>query len=333
MAVPKFVQRIARLPEVLTLLAGYPEGLPLHTVAEQLGVDVETLREDLVTYVGLDSWGWDFDLFKRPAIEFVQPESDDGGTESERSEATVVRLVSEGRQDLLGADYLSAGDLAVLYTAGMALLESDPADEDLACALELIAETMYGAPTTQPEVGPWNRLVAPLRQAEEQHRRVRIVYSRSWREGVSERVIEPLRLVQTRRGWEVDAGPVEYNGTLRTFLLSNIRSVEVLNETFEEPAGVARLLEKQRETKKVRVDLAQDARWAVSLYAERHHVVEEDPDRFDAELELLEPVTQRLALLMLASGSRSRVPAEYVGGASAVINDLIAHHDTRQEIT
>ena len=324
---PKFVQRVARLPEVLTLLAGYPDGLPLQTIAGQFGVDVETLREDLLTYLDLESWGWGFDLFQRPALEFVQPESDGGGTESERSEATVVRLVDEGRQGLLGAEYLSAGDLAVIYTAGLALLEADPSDEHLATALELIAETMYGAPSAQPEVGPWNRFVAQLRRAEEQHRRVRIVYSRSWREGVSERVIEPLRLVQTRRGWEVDAGPVEYNGTLRTFLLSNIRSVEVLDETFEEPVGAARLLAKQRETRKVRVDLAQDARWAVSLYAERHRVVEEDAERFDAELELLEPVTQRLALLMLASGPRSRVPAEYVGGASGVINDLIAHHE------
>jgi predicted DNA-binding transcriptional regulator YafY len=326
---PKFVERVARLPEVLTLLSGYPEGLPLHVVAAQLDVDVETLREDLVTYLDLDSWGWSFDLFQRPAIEFVQPESDEGGTETERSESTVVRLVDEGRQGLLGADYLSAGDLAVLYTAGMALLEADPDDEHLAGALVQIAETMYGAPTSQPAIGPWNRWVEALREAEEQHRRVRIVYSRSWREGVSERVIEPLRLMQTRRGWEVDAGPVEYNGTLRTFLLSNIRSVEVLDETFEEPSGVARLLDKQRETRKVRVDLAQDARWAVDMYAERHRLIDEDPDRFDAELELLEPVTQRVALLMLASGPRTKVPADLVGGASAVIESLIAHHTDR----
>ena len=124
MPTPKFVERVARLPRVLTLLAGFPEGLPLQVVAGQLGVDAETLREDLVTYTDLDSWGWSFNLFQRPAIEFVQPVSDEGGTESERSESTVLRLVDEGRQGLLGADYLSAGDLAVIYTAGLALLEN-----------------------------------------------------------------------------------------------------------------------------------------------------------------------------------------------------------------
>ncbi len=186
---------------------------------------------------------------------------------------------------------------------------------------------MYGAPTSQPQVGEWNRFVEPLREAEEQHRRVRITYSRSWREGVSDRVIEPLRLVQTRRGWEVDAGPVEYDGRLRTFLLSNIRAFEVLDETFEEPAGVESLLKRQRETAKVRIDLAQDARWAVDMYAERHEVLHEDAEEFSAEVELLEPVTDRVALLMLAGGPSSRVTPHLVGGASAVIGSLIAHHE------
>lgn len=323
---PPFVQRIARLPEIITLLSGYPGGLPLQQVADHLGVEPETLREDLLTYLDLESWGWGFDLFQRPAIEFVQPE-DDEGTLPERTATTIVRLVGQGRRGLLGAEYLSAGDLAVLYTAGLALLETDPDNNDLAEALAAIAETMYGAPASRPEVGEWNRYVEPLREAEEQHRRVRITYSRSWRQGVTERVIDPLRLVQTRRGWEVDAGPVEYDGRLRTFLLSNIRELEVLDETFEEPAGAESLLRKQRETSKVRIDLAQDARWAVDMYAERHEVLHEDAEEFSAELELLEPVTQRVALLMLASGPSTRVAPHLVGGASTVINNLIAHHE------
>jgi proteasome accessory factor C len=211
------------------------------------------------------------------------------------------------------------------------LLEADPGDTDLAEALAAIAETMYGAPATRPEVGEWNRYVEPLREAEEQHRKVRITYSRSWRQGVTERIIEPLRLVQTRRGWEVDAGPVEYDGRLRTFLLSNIRDLEVLDETFEKPAGAARMLERQRETVRVRIDLAQDARWAVDMYAERSKVLHEDADEFSAVLELLEPVTQRVALLMLASGPCTRVPPHLVGGASMVINNLIAHHSDAEQ--
>ena len=155
--------------------------------------------------------------------------------------------------------------------------------------------------------------------------------SRSWRAGVTDRVIEPLRLVQTRRGWEVDAGPVEYDGRLRTFLLSNIRDLEVLDETFEEPSAVESLLAKQRQTERVRIDLAQDARWAVDMYAERHRVVDEDAEVFTAEVELLPPVTARVALLMLASGPYSRVDPHLIGGASSVIESLLAHHQTEAD--
>ncbi len=67
---------------------------------------------------------------------------------------------------------------------------------------------------------------------------------------MTERVIEPLHLVQTQRGWEVDAGPVGPEGNLRTYILSNIRSAEVLDETFEPPAGLELQLERQRKTVK-----------------------------------------------------------------------------------
>ena len=78
-------------------------------------------------------------------------------------------------------EHLSAGDLATLYTAGMALLEVDPDDTDLAAALAVIAETMYGEPAATPYVGDWNRHVRDLQDAQEQRRKVRIVYSRAWR--------------------------------------------------------------------------------------------------------------------------------------------------------
>ena len=244
MAGPKFLQRLARLPEVLNVLSAYPEGLPLTELAAQFGVDVETMREDLVTYLDLESWGWSFDIFRRPALEFVQPEA---GYATDGSGGTVVRIVPDANPGL-GVEHLSAGDLATLYTAGAALLEVDPDDTDLAAALGVIAETMYGEPAATPYVGDWNRHLRDLQDAQERQRKVRIVYSRAWYPGVTDRVIEPLRLVQTRRGWEVDAGPVGPEGNLRTFLLSNIRSVEVLDEGFQPPSGLESLLAKQRAT-------------------------------------------------------------------------------------
>ena len=197
MAGPKFLQRLARLPEVINVLTAYPDGLSLRRLAAQFGVDEETMREDLVTYLDLESWGWSFDIFRRPALEFVQPEGDDDPTDG--TARTVVRIVPDATPGL-GAEHLSAGDLATLYTAGAALLEVDPDDDDLAGALAVIAETMYGEPAATPYVGDWNRHVKDLQDAQEQRRKVRIVYSRAWRPGVTDRVIEPLRLVQTRRG-------------------------------------------------------------------------------------------------------------------------------------
>src|SRR5690606_21426904 len=147
-------------------------------------------------------------------------------------------------------------------------------------------ETMYGEPGPEQHIGTWNRHLPALQDAVELRRRARIVYSRTWREGVIERVIEPLRLVQTRRGWEVDAGPVGPEGNLRTYLLSNVRDLELLDETFEPPTDVETRLFQQRTTTTVRMVLAQDARWAADMYAEQVDVVREDEEEFEADLEL-----------------------------------------------
>ena len=328
MATPKFLQRIARLPEVLNLVAAYPNGLPLRTLAEEFDVDVETMRQDLVTYLELESWGWSFDIFRRPAIEFVQPER---GYTTNGSGGTLVRVVSDGSPGL-GVEHLNAGDLAVLYTAGAALLDVDPDDKDLAEALDVIAETMYGEPASVPRAGDWNRFLRDLQDAQEQNRKVRIVYSRAWREGVTERVIEPLRLLQTHRGWEVDAGPVGPEGNLRTFILSNVRSAEVLDETFEPPTAAAPLLERQRRTSRVRLEITQDGRWAARQYAERVSVVDEDEEKVTLDLDLLPPVGERVGLIMLASGTSTRVisPTDVLPEAIALIEELRHHHEAAE---
>lgn len=326
MAAPKFVQRLSRIPEVINVLSAYPDGLSLRRLADQFGVDEETMREDLVTYLDLESWGWMFDIFRKPALEFVQPDGDGGDDGSPAR--TVVRIVPDATPGI-GAEHVSAGDLATIYTAASALLEVDPHDEDLAGALAVIAETMYGEPAAAPYVGGWNRRVRDLQDAQETKRKVRIVYSRAWRPGVTDRDVEPLRLVQTRRGWEVDAGPVGPEGNLRTFLLSNIRQVEVLEEGFEPPSDVASLLAKQRETTAVRMEVAQDARWAARQHAERVTVVSEDEKTFTADLELLAPVGERVGLILLASGPSSRVvsPGSVLPSALELVQDLLAHHE------
>lgn len=142
-------------------------------------------------------------------------------------------------------------------------------------------------------------------------------------------MIEPLRLVQTRRGWEVDAGPVGPEGNLRTFLLSNVREFEVLDETFVPPSHLDVRLVEQRTTTTVRMVIAQDARWAADMYAEDVAVVRENEDELEADLELLPPAAERVALLLLASGPSSRLlePTRLLPGALDVVGQLLRHHD------
>jgi predicted DNA-binding transcriptional regulator YafY len=328
-AVPHYVQRVARLPEVLRVLATYPAGLTVAELAEQFGIAEATLREDLATYLELDSWGYteDIDIFRLPVIEFVT-----AGEGGDGSDATVVRVVDDGnrRPTGIGVEYLDAAELAHVYTAGQALLEAEPGNDDLAEALAVVAETMFGAPSSVPSPARGAELVETVRQACTDHRRLRIVYSRSWHEGVDTRSIEPLRMVSTRRGWEVDAGPVHADGGLRTYLLSHVRDVRVLDETFEPPARLDRLLAEQRATTTVRLRLPQEARYVVDMYAEQVAVVDEDEDTFTADLELLAPVGRRVGLMLLAGGPWSALisPGSLNAEAAGLLSELLAHHES-----
>jgi proteasome accessory factor C len=324
---PKFVQRVARIPALLAAISTYPEGLSLGELAERFDADPTAIREDLTTYWDLESWGWSFDIFRRSVIEFVQPEGDESEDQTEVDPSTIVRLVSHDPAGL-GVEHLAAGDLAMIYTAGLAMLDVQQEDHDLAEGLAVIAETMYGEPTSAPRVADWNRFLAPLQEAQATRHRVRILYSRAWKAGVGDRVIEPLRLIQTHRGWVVDAGPVGPEGNLRTYLLTNIRDVRILDESFDSPLGVDLLLHRQRETTTVRLVLAQDARWAADMYAESVDVVTEDEEMFEADLELLPPAGRRVGLIMLASGEATRViePTSLLPEAVGVVDELLRHH-------
>ncbi len=105
---------------MLNLLSAYPDGLSLHVLAARFDVGVDTMRQNLITYLDLESWGWIYDIFRRPALEFVQAES---GYSTEGSGSAIVRIVA-GNPAGLGAEHLSVGDLALIYTAGAALLGS-----------------------------------------------------------------------------------------------------------------------------------------------------------------------------------------------------------------
>lgn len=323
MSAPKYAQRIARLPKVFELLAAHPAGLPLTDLAARFDVPVDELRQDLLAFYTADVGGL-LDLFRPPVLEFLGPDGDDDDPNS----AEVVRLVEERPSDELGVEYVDASEMALVYTSARALLDIEPEDEDLAGAVDVLTETMLGTAVPLSDPGSWNEPLVPLRDAVRSKRRVRIEYSRSWQVGVSERTIEPYHLVQTRRGWEVDAGPPDDDGALRTFLLSNIRSVEVLDETFEPPSDLSARLQAQRTTTPVQVRVPHSARWAADMYAEQVTVVADDEATVVLDLELLPPLEQRVGMLLLVSGPDAAVlePAGLIAAGPALARELLAHH-------
>lgn len=321
---PKYVARIARLPRVLELLAAHPDGLPLVDLAAHVDVPADELREDLLAYFTADL-GDMLGLSRPDVLEFLGADGED----VDPNTAEVVRIIDERPAEELGVEHVDAAELGLVYTAAQALLDIDPSDEDLAGAIDVLTETMFGAPValaggTTTGLHP----LEPLQEAARERRKVRIRYSRAWSPGVFDRVVEPYRLVQTRRGWEVDSGPIDELGRMRTFLLSNLRDYEVLPETFDPPADLAARLDAQRATERVRVRMPHDARWVADFYAERVSVADEDEESVTVDLDLLPPVERRVGLLLLASGLDTVVvsPASMVKAGPELARELLEHH-------
>lgn len=318
MADPKYVRRIARLPEVFHLLGAFPDGLAVVELARRLDIPSAELREDLLAYYTADM----LELSRPEVLEFVGPD----GTEDDPNDAEIVRILDPRPTEEIGVEYVDAAELALAYSA--ARLELDAAfNNDLAEAVEVLEETMFGeaVPLASGQL-PVAEVLGRLRAAHGSGRRVRIEYSRAWLHGVATRVIEPYRFVQTRRGWEVDAG---VDGAARTYLLSNIRSVEVLDEAYVVPPRIEELLAAQRRTETVRVRLPFGARWAAEMYAEQVSVVAEDEAMVTLDLELLPPLQQRVGLLLLVAGPDAEVvdAPSLAGARAALALRLLHHHD------
>lgn len=327
---PKYAVRFARLPRVFEMLAAHPDGVPLVTLADEVGAPADELREDLLAFFTADPAETDpFHGLARPSVlEFLG----DDGVDVEPAEAVIVRSSDPRAADEIGVSYVDASELALVHTAATVLAAIEP-DPDLEAAIDVLAETMQGEPGDVPELPSWNRDLPRLQSAQQRRNVVRITYSRSWEHGVTRpREIHPYRLVQTRRGWEVDAGPPDERGKLRTYLLSGIRDLEVLEEDFALPDGLVEMLAEQRATTTVRVVLPHEARWAADMYAERVRVAEADDDDVTLDLELLEPLDRRVGMLLLAAGPDAFVvdPPEFDHLGATLAEELLLHHQFRR---
>jgi len=322
MATPKYVQRIARLPEVFAILAAHPEGLSLTALAERLGVDATDLHTDLLAFYAADVDPM-LGLSRPETLEFFGP-----GGEVDPNEAELVRLVEDRPGEEIGVEHVDAAELALVYTAATALAETEPGNADLAAAIEVLTEAVFGDTAPNPPAARRNRPLEILHEAVSRRGKVRITYSREWHQGVIEREVDPYRLVHARHGWELDAGPVGEDGALRTYLVGNLRAVEALDATFAEPADLERLLAEQRRTTRVQVRIPHAARWAADFHAEDVTLVADDEFTATLDLELLPPVRHRLGLLLLAAGLDAQVldPPELIAAGPELAARLLEHH-------
>jgi proteasome accessory factor C len=141
------------------------------------------------------------------------------------------------------------------------------------------------------------------------------------------RVIDPYRVVSTRRGFEVDAGPLDRDGALRTFLISGIRDLDVLDETFERPEDLDARIAASRALTQVRVVVPRDRLWAVGRFAEQTRVVAAD-EHLEVEADVLPPVAERVGLMMTTAGPGAFVvePAWLAEAGPATASALLDHH-------
>lgn len=324
--VAAYAKRLAALPRALAILELHPQGLPLADLAGELGVKPDDLREVVMAYYLADLV--ELGNFGQPVVEFFAPDADD--EEVDPATAQWVRVVARDPEQELGVDHLSAEQLGRLFEAGADLLALEPENATLRSALEAFQSALW--PVDGPAGTEWKATTAQqLHKAVQERRRVRISYVRQWHPGSGERVIEPYRLVRTRRGWEVDAGPADEVATVRTFLVSGISTCEVLDEIFQLPADVDELLTSQRTPVTVELVVPQDRRWAVDRYSEAVTVLADDEESVSLRAELLPPVAQRLGLLLLCCGPDAFVmsPLDLADSGADVARVLLEHHRGR----
>lgn len=329
-----YAQRLAVLPQLLSTLELHPEGLPLADLAAEAGTDTESLREVLLAYYCADLV--EVGDFDPPVIEFFNPGPDEqsGASADDDDPATAawVRVLSSNPAQELGVNHLTAEQLGLLHGAVSDLLALEPDNEVLRSALDVFDRALWPEQlATDPRGDPREPVARDLYRAAQERRRVRIEYVRQWRPGGGARVIEPYRLVRTRRGWEVDAGPADDVAAVRTYLVSGIRRHELLDEHFDLPADLDSVLAAQRTPSPVHLVVPQSRRWVVERYAEKVAVIDDDEDMVSLRADLLPPVRDRLGLLLLVCGPDAFVmtPEDLRDSGREVAERLLRHHAGR----
>jgi len=325
-SVALYARRLAHVPGALRLLRLHPDGLAVRQVAAELGVPEPQLREELEVFFLADVTDSGSVGLRSCSLEFLAPGEDGALAEADLAQAQVVRLTDDSPFDELGVAFLSAADLGVLYRAASELSALEPDNHALAAAVERLGRSVLGG--VEGRGGFKADVAADLRSAAAGRRRVRITYARAWRPGVVERVVEPWRVVSTRRGYEVDAGPLDDEGRLRTYLVSGVRDHEVLAETFERPVDADDRIAAARRPVHVRLVVPGDRVWVVERFAESVVVERQDEDGAQLAIGVLPPVRDRVGLMLAVAGSGAFVvdPPDLRDTDQETARRLLEHH-------
>lgn len=326
----RYVQRLGRIFEALQILDLYPQGVAVTDLADLLGCSVDDVRMELQALNAGSELGPEraggFVLFLGSGWDSGDPGEDlDDEIFVDAADAVAVRLY--GPDPRRGVGGLSVSELGAVWEAAEDLARVEPGNEALARVVAELRSRWLPGVTDVWRPGMAGRFVQELSDAVAAHRRVWIRYERLWQPGVIERVIEPYELVRTHRGFEIDAGPVDVNGSIRSYVVDEIRDLYVTEETFTPPVDAADLCRRHRATTAVTVVVPRDREWTAEYLAEEVVVQDRDED-VQLRLELLEPVSQRVGLIVLQAGAEAFVgsPAELAAAAEEVAGRLWSHH-------
>ncbi len=327
-ATPLDLRRFALVARALTILADHPDGMRLAELADRLGVPGDQLRNEIAAYhvanVPVDRL---VSGVRAPLIEFVGGTGRAGADETPPADGVRVRIHDLRPPHAAGSMVASFAELADLVASGRRQLTKEPDDKVLESALHKVADSVLAG--AAPAGSSWSaRVAGRLRAAGAERRRVRISYAAPWRRGVVDRVIEPYRVIHTRRGWEIDAAIEGRDDAVVTFMAAGIRSFDLLPDRFRRPSDIAARIERHRRPVPVELVIPYEARWAVELHSESAEVIHGDETLLRLRVHVVAPVASRLGLMLIAAGPRAHViaPAGLRNAGRDLARTLLTHH-------